>query len=460
MKSLTKDTRWWAFPIRRLRSSIMRPQTRFFDVVPVDLLVLAIFQSALPSVSAGSADLDNAARNLPNPNTIYLTDYRSDTIETFSLTGSRLGIFGMPVKPTGLVFDNDGNLYVASDDPAGYSIQKFAPDGTVSVFADSGLSFPSAIVFDESGNLYVANPRNNTIEKFTPDGIGTEFANEEDGLNQPVGLAFDAAGNLYVSNANGGPAGAGSIERFTPDGVGSVFADSGLHVPFGLVFDSAGNLYVSNSFSDTIEKFSPTGEDLGVFASTGLNKPLGLMFDRDGNLYVANNASNTIEKFSPTGEDLGVFSHTGGGPHFFAMFRPGRLHFESEALTVQARSAGYRILSDPGASGGAYALLKATVPGDFVTYNVPIAAAGTYDVKVGIQTRNNRGIFQLAIAGVNQGPPQDEYSPTIGYEVRDLGTVTFTSGGNQTFRFLVTGRNPSSGGYALAFDYIDLDLIP
>ena len=435
-------------------------QTRLFGAVPVNLLVLAIIQSALPTLSAGNDDLANAARILPNPNTIYQTNFRSDTIEVFSLNGTDLGVFGMPVKPTGLAFDSAGNLYVASDDPAGYTIQKFTPDGTVSIFADSGLSLPSAIVFDEAGNLFVANPRNNTIEKFTPDGIGTEFANQADGLHQPVGLAFDTAGNLYVSNASGGPTGDGSIEKFTPNGVGSVFTDTGVQVPFGLAFDSAGNLYVSNNLISTIEKFSPTGQDLGVFANTGLHGPLGMMFDPAGNLYVANRDSATIEKFSPTGEDLGVFANTGGGPHFLAMFRPNHLHFESEALRVQARSAGYRILSDPGASGGAYALLKATGPGDFVTYRVPVVAAGTYEVKVGIQTRSNRGIFQLSIGGVNQGPPQDEYSPTIGYEVRNLGTVTFTNDGNQTFQFVVTGRNPSSSGYALAFDYIDLDLVP
>ena len=435
----------------------MHLQTRLFGAVPINLLVLAVFQNAL---LAGSDDLDNADRILPSPNNIYQTNYRSNTIEIFSLTGADLGVFGMPVKPTGLVFDNAGNLYVASDDPAGYSIEKFAPDGSVTVFANSGLSAPSAIVFDEAGNLYVANPRNDTIEKFTPDGIGTEFANEEDGLNQPVGLAFDTAGNLYVSNASGGPTGTGSIEKFTPAGGGSVFADTGIQVPFGLAFDSAGNLYVSNNLSSTVEKFSPTGEDLGVFASTGLDSPLGMMFDPAGNLYVANRGNSTIEKFSPTGEDLGVFANTGGGPHFLAMFRPSHLHFESEALRVQARSAGYKILSDPGASGGAYALLKATVPGDFVTYSVPIVVAGSYDVKVGIQTRSDRGIFQLAIGGVNQGIPQDEYSLTIGYEVRDLGTVTFASAGNETFQFVVTGRNPSSSGYRLAFDYIDLDLVP
>jgi hypothetical protein len=366
----------------------------------------------------------------------------------------------MLVNPTGLVFDNAGNLYVSSDDPAGYSIKKITPDGSVSIFANSGLSGPHALVFDRAGNLYVANARDSTIEKFTSEGVGTVFADADDGLETPVDLAFDTAGNLYVSNAYGGPTHTGSVETFTPDGVGSVFASTGFHTAYGLAFDSAGNLYVSNYGSSTIEKFSSTGIDLGVFANTGLDFPHGMIFDRSGYLYVANNGNSTIEKFSSTGADLGVFASTGLGPHFLAMFRPNHLHFENEALKKQGLSAAYKILRDPSASGGAYALLKATVPGDFVTYRVPVVAAGTYDVKVGIQTRNDKGIFQLAIAGVIQGTPQDEYSPTIGYEVRDLGTVTFTSAGNEAFQFVVTGRNPSSRGYTLAFDYIDLDLVP
>jgi hypothetical protein len=306
----------------------------------------------------------------------------------------------------------------------------------------------------------LANAGSDTIEKFTPDGVGSVFADASDGLANPLDLAFDTAGSLYVSNAYGGPTQTGSVEKFTPDGTGSVFADTGFDTAYGLAFDSAGNLYVSNFRSSTIEKFSSDGTDLGVFASTGLYLPHGMIFDGAGNLYVANNGTSTIEKLSSTGADLGVFAGTGLGPHFLAMFAARHLHFEIEALKKQASSAAYTILHDPNASGGAYAILKGTVPGDFVTYRVPIVAGGIYDVKVGIQTRKDKGIFQLAIAGVNQGAPQDEYSPTIGYEVRELGTVTFTGSGNQAFEFVLTGRNPSSLGYALAFDYIDLDLVP
>jgi hypothetical protein len=100
------------------------------------------------------------------------------------------------------------------------------------------------------------------------------------------------------------------------------------------------------------------------------------------------------------------------------------------------------------------------MPGDFVTLTVPNVTAGTYDIKIGIQTRRDHGIFQLAIDGVNQGTAQDEYSQTIGYEVRDIGTVTFNDCGDAAFQFVVTGQNPGSRGYSLAFDYIDLDLVP
>ena len=196
-------------------------------------------------------------------------------------------------------------------------------------------------MFDTAGNLYVANNGNNTVVKFAPHGVGSVFANANDGLAGPVDLAFDAAGNLYVSNAYGGPPpGNGSVLKFTTDGLGSVFADTGLQLAFGLAFDREGNLYVSNNRSSTIEKFSPTGTDLGVFASAGLESPYGIMFDRAGNLYACNRGNSTIEKFSPTGADLGVFAYTGGGPHFMAMSRPRHQHIESEALESAGKVSG------------------------------------------------------------------------------------------------------------------------
>ena len=137
----------------------------------------ALAQSVTGNLRAVSGDFNAADRILPSTKAIYQTNYRSNTIEVFSLRGLDRGTFATPANPTGLVFDDAGNLYVSSDNRAAYSILKFAPDGTGSVFANSDLSGPHALVFDTAGNLYVANNLNgNTIVKFTPDGVGTVFA--------------------------------------------------------------------------------------------------------------------------------------------------------------------------------------------------------------------------------------------------------------------------------------------
>jgi len=108
------------------------------------------------------------------------------------------------------------------------------------------------------------------------------------------------------------------------------------------------------------------------------------------------------------------------------------------------------------ASGGAGTYFNANAIGNYITYTVPVVNPGTYQVRVGIQTRSNKGIFQLAINGLNVGQPQDEYFPNVTYIVRDLGTVSFSVAGNYAFKFTVTGKNASSIDYTLAFDYIEL----
>jgi hypothetical protein len=56
---------------------------------------------------------------------------------------------------------------------------------------------------------------------------------------------------------------------------------------------------------------------------------------------------------------------------------------------------------------------------------------------VGVQTKPNKGKFQLAINGANVGDIQDEYATNVGYQPRYLGVVTFGTAGNQDFMFTV-----------------------
>ncbi len=252
--------------------------------------------------------------------------------------------------------------------------------------------------------------------------------------------------------------------------------------------DSNAALVVNKYFSYTITADAPTTslDYLGLDGTLDGLLPVGLSFDHAtgtiSGIYMGDHAPNPPEKGGaarqyasgehveqPKGIDtikkeppphIQLFaqqerSGTGTTPLNFMI---GLHDFEAEALSTKT-SAGTRYMiftDDPLTSGGAAGLLKSTKAGDYVTYTVPVSSSGTYDVKVGIGTNNNQGTFQVAVDGTNQGSLQDGYSPTVGYEIRDLGPVTFSSDGPKTFQFLITGQNPNSSGYEFVCDYLDL----
>jgi hypothetical protein len=133
------------------------------------------------------------------------------------------------------------------------------------------------------------------------------------------------------------------------------------------------------------------------------------------------------------------------------------LWYEAESLPVASYSGtDVRVVSDSRYSGGEGVILDATAVGNYVTFTVAVPAAGTYAMTVGVKDMNTRGIFQFSSNGTNHGSPQDEYTSAETFKSVNIGNVVFSSSGNKAFEFLVTGKNSSSSGYSLAFDYISL----
>ena len=116
-------------------------------------------------------------------NVIRKIDVSNGTVSTFAGTGTQgftNGAAGSATfyHPCGVVFDSKGNLFVS--ELGNFSIRKIATDGTVSTFAGTGSSGdvdgdaskatfnqPIGIVFDKDGNMYVADEFNNKIRKIT-----------------------------------------------------------------------------------------------------------------------------------------------------------------------------------------------------------------------------------------------------------------------------------------------------
>jgi legume-like lectin family protein len=134
------------------------------------------------------------------------------------------------------------------------------------------------------------------------------------------------------------------------------------------------------------------------------------------------------------------------------------IQYEPENLMNSSVSSGptYRVFAWTGFTDGNGTILDATRVGDSVTITLNVPQAGTYDVKVAVKLVLSRGVMQLSVNGTNVGPAEDQYLSSNAWKEFDIGNVLVSSAGNQSFKFTVVGKNSSSSGYSISFDYIKL----
>jgi DNA-binding beta-propeller fold protein YncE len=233
-------------------------------------------------------------------------------------TGEILGGFrrgGPALSAFSFVLGADGYTYVggysegyvvARYDSVTYEFQDFfVPQGS------GGLLRPEGMIFGSDGNLYVASRGTDNILRYGKDGefLGV-FAST--GLDAPVGITFGPDGNLYVASRA-----TDEIRRYdgqTGDSLGVFASGATLDGPFELRFRDDGKLYVSNYWGSTISMFdAQTGESLGYLVEEQppgiLDLAAGFDFGSDGNVYVGDEAYAHIARFDgTTGEFIDVFS--------------------------------------------------------------------------------------------------------------------------------------------------------
>jgi sugar lactone lactonase YvrE len=126
-------------------------------------------------------------------------------------------------NPSGLAVDRSGNLYVA--DAGNNTIRRITPEGLVSTWAGAAgpagdadgpretarFSRPTGLVFDAAGNLYVSDRDNSLVRKISPTGLVTTVAGVRGQhgvragglpatLNAPAGIAIGPQGELWVTD--------------------------------------------------------------------------------------------------------------------------------------------------------------------------------------------------------------------------------------------------------------------
>jgi streptogramin lyase len=287
----------------------------------------------------------------------------SDVVLRFDGSGAAKGVFASSsslVKPVGVTFGPDGNLYVAAGDTDHVVRFDGATGGAMGTFTHGAtIQSPRNLNFGPDGGFYVADGFLDQIIRF--DGTTGDFdrivVNGGD-LDGPTSFTFGPDGNLYVvsvltnavlryDGATGAPLGA--------------FVDGGLAQPHDVSFGPDGNLYVTNSQNGLVQRYrGDTGAFIDTFVhDTHLRAPLGMAWGPDGNLYVANQGGNEIRRYDgQTGADLGAFVEAGAGgltmPAFFVFLPAPALAVTrvEGALAVAGARPGARVLYVRGDAGG------------------------------------------------------------------------------------------------------------
>ena len=165
---------------------------------------------------------------------------------------------------------------------------------------------PTGMAFDQAGQLYVSSRYDGTIYRVAPSG---SFNTYVEGMGVATGIAFDSDGNLYVGDRSG------TIFKISPERQIFVFATLEPSIAaYHLTFGPQGYLYVTGpttSSFDCIYRISTNGQ-VEVFYR-GVGRPQGMAFDEHGNLYVAGSVAGRkgIIRLTPDGRpELAV---AGGG---------------------------------------------------------------------------------------------------------------------------------------------------
>jgi uncharacterized repeat protein (TIGR01451 family) len=392
---------------------------------------------------------------------LYVATERGFRITKFNTKGDRLLVFGQEGDGEGfftsqiidIAVDADENIYVADQK----GIQKFNAKGEF-VRVVSALYDCTAISVDEYKNIYLAvrgtqhqiqklDPKGKLLLKFVSSGAATGQ------LQSITAMSVDSKGYIYTAESS-----SHRIQKFDSTGtfiftVGTQgSANNQFYYPTGITTDLNGNIYVSDSNNHRIQKFNSSGvfiSSIGSFGSKDgqFHFTYGVCVDLAGNIYVADYLNNRVQSFSSKGKMIQKYGLRGTGEGQLTYMygtrrdRLGNFYISDAGFVVKYNPAGILVkkIGTPGTQNGQF-----VSPGEMAT-----------DAKNNLYVcdRNNGRIQKFDTAGNflfvfgKNGRGNGEFNIPSGIDIDPWGNIYVTDANNGRVQ-----KFDSTGRYLLQFD--------
>jgi hypothetical protein len=212
----------------------------------------------------------------------------------FTIERISMGNF-LLVQPTGLVVDQNDNIYVGRNFYSGQSdLLRITPSGSVSSMVSLG-SFIKGLALNSKDQLF-GSLDTETILRFE-DGTASTFATLPP-LSVPERLIFDHQDNLFVALFDGR-----AVSRVSVDGAATPFVEN-LMGPFAVAF-RGDSLFIGDNLNNgngpgRLLEADPLGTIMEVFSPVG-GRIVDLEYDpQSGSFFIANQLDYTGNLFGPT----------------------------------------------------------------------------------------------------------------------------------------------------------------